>query len=104
MSCSLHCMPTTRYTVEAAGKYLLQPGAYEFWQWLVGLCKRPMPRCAVGCAVKAGPTRCNACGIYVTSYGMERPVDEHGNLDKAAAKRVVSPCTLLSPAPPCPTC
>ena len=25
----------------------------------------------------------------MTSYGMERPVDEHGNLDKAAAKRVV---------------
>ena len=42
------------------------------------------------CADKAGPTRCNACGIYITSYGMERPVDEHGNLDKAAAKKVVS--------------
>ncbi|CAK0756773.1 hypothetical protein CVIRNUC_002483 [Coccomyxa viridis] len=39
---------------------------------------------------KAGPTRCNACGIYITSYGMERPVDEHGNLDKAAAKKVSS--------------
>ena len=25
----------------------------------------------------------------MTSYGMERPVDKHGNLDKAAAKRVV---------------
>ena len=51
-------------------------------------------RGAAGCAVKAGPTRCNACGIYVTSYGMERPVDEYGNLDKVAAKRVVSPQSL----------
>ncbi len=57
----------------------------------------------MGCAVKAGPTRCNACGIYVTSYGMERPVDEYGNLDKAAAKRVVSPRSpALSPLQSCP--
>ena len=58
----------------------------------------PLLRGAVGFAVKSGPTRCNACGIYVTSYGMERPVDEYGNLDKAAAKRVVSHHTLPSPA------
>ncbi len=61
----------------------------------------PLLRGAVGFAVKSGPTRCNACGIYVTSYGMERPVDEYGNLDKAAAKRVVSHRSPPLPALQC---